>query len=125
MLVGAISSAPPAVGCRHQCESALAHRQQLQAAAAQQLGEAFVDAVAAGQAIALPAVDQRRVQRQADPGLVGKLGKCRTQAGGWHLIAAPGRFIGPGRCTQQQAHGEQRMCRTRQWAQAAGHDNRH
>ena len=70
---------------RHQGEGALACRLQLQAAAAQQLHKAFVDAVAASQAAALAATDQRRINDRLTPAWSAKQVSAapRLPAGTW------------------------------------------
>lgn len=86
----------------HQGVAALPGRHQLQARTPQQCHEALFDSVLTGKPIAAVPGQQRRVDRQADPGLAGKAGQRDGQAASRHLVTAPRRIVSPGHPRQTQ-----------------------
>ncbi|MNL47087.1 hypothetical protein D3C87_1698540 [compost metagenome] len=73
----------------------LAHRLQLQAGVQQQAGKALFHPVITGQAGTATTADQRRIDRQVDPGQTGKPRQRITQTAGGHLVTATGGVLGP------------------------------
>ncbi|MNF53750.1 hypothetical protein D3C84_351510 [compost metagenome] len=107
----------------------LAHGPQLQPGTLQQLGEALLDRVFAGQPGAVAALHQRRIQRQIDPGQAGEAGQRGAQATGRHLVTAADGILGPtGRDeqgadtqAQQQTQAQQGAHRAQTERQDYGH----
>ncbi|MNG05863.1 hypothetical protein D3C84_890770 [compost metagenome] len=94
----------------------LAHRLQLQAGILQQAHEALLHPIVTGKSRTAATADQRRIDRQVDPGQAGEPGERIAQAAGRHLITATSGVFGPGMGdedragtqAQQQAQAQQR-----------------